>query len=161
MLVVCTDNIGPTDAGSGIYKKSPGVSNESLAKISKRHFAGASKIIPMVQVNRFVLCHGSSPIAQPWRPVSYSRTNPYPTERTVVVLPSERPELRRNLARAGSKLCHDCSQHRTLRQPQLLGSGVSLTHVSSERILSIEEQVRAISLPKVDSIFFVDLPRWF
>jgi len=41
-------------------------------------------------------------------------------------------------------LCPVSSQHRRLRQPHLLGSGVSFTHASSARIFSIEECVRGI-----------------
>src|SRR5262245_18877400 len=44
--------------------------------------------------------------------------------------------------------------HRTLRQPHLFGSGVSVTHASSARIFSMEEWVRGIvhSAPEVGTV---------
>ena len=56
--------------------------------------------------------------------------------RVTVVLPTKGPELRCN--RPVHPFVSRFLMHRTLRQPHLLGSGVSFTHASSRRIFSIE-----------------------
>src|SRR5215471_2327223 len=49
------------------------------------------------------------------------------------------------IARTLPTQCPVCAQQRRCRQPETLGSAGSLTHASSARILSIEEEVRGIT----------------